>query len=163
MTLRRLVLVVAAAPLLAACSIIIGAGTETCGERHEGRGPAVLVTKDQELCEIVRIRVAQALEDDPAITYAKVDELRETSADWQHKKTVESLVDTIRREAGDMTADAVQRAVDSVLAQSKRPLRVEGDDVEPCLVKGMAKGARLALLRAGPWRTDAPAEAAPEK
>jgi len=159
----RLLCAAAAALALCACSILIGGAKETCGERPAGGGPAVLVTKDQELCEVVRIRVAQALEDDPDISYEKLEELRDKSMSWRGQETVEGLVAAIRRDAGDMTADAVQRAVDSVVAQSKRPLRVEGADVEPCLVKGVVKGARLALFRAGPWPAAAPAGAAAEK
>jgi hypothetical protein len=158
----RLLCVAAAALPLAACNLVLG-GPETCGERPSGSGPAVIATKDQELCDVVRLRVAQALEDDPAISYAKVVELRDKCDDWRRAPTIERLVAAIRRDAGDMTADAVQRAVDSVVAQSKRPLRVEGDDVEPCLVKGAAKGARMALMNSGPWRAEAAPGASAEK
>jgi hypothetical protein len=162
MRLRLLTVVVAALPL-AACSLVIGGATDTCGERPAGGGPPVIVTKDQELCDIVQIRVAQAVEDDPGIGYARLLEIRDKSMDWQGQKTLDGLVAAIRRDAGDKTADAVQRAVDSVMAQSKRPLRVEGDDVQPCLVKGAAKGARLAVMRAGPWPAATPQGAAAEK
>jgi len=159
----RLLAVVAATLPLAACSMVIGGATESCGERPAGSGPPVIVTKDQELCDVVRIRVAQAIEDDPDIGYARFQEIRDKSMDWQGQKTLDALDAAIRRDAGDKTADAVQRAVDSVTAQSKRPLRVEGDEVQPCLVKGAAKGARLAVLRAGPWPAAAPEGGAAEK
>jgi len=156
MNLRSLRLVVAALPL-AACTVMIGGSVETCGEHPADGGPPVIVTKDQEVCEMVRIRVWRALEDDPEISYARVEELREKSIEWERERTVGSLVAAVRRGAGDLTADAMQRAVDAVLAQSKRPIPADCEDVERCLVKGALKGVRIALNNTRPWSPATPA------
>jgi hypothetical protein len=149
---------------LAACSIVIGGRVETCGEHPADGGPAVIVTKDQEICEMVRVRVARAIEEDPEITYARVDELREKSLQWEREKTFDGLVAAVRRDAGDLTADAMRSAVDAVLAQSKRPLPADHGDVERCLVKGAMKGLNIALLNVRPWAPATPtAPAAEEK
>jgi len=153
--------VLALAACLAACTVQIGGHVETCGEIPDGGGAPVIATKDQELCELVRLRVAQALEKDPDLTYGRVQELLDKTSEWEGKRTLESLVAALRKDCGNVTADAVQRAVDDVTSRSTRPTRKDCDDVQRCLVKGAAKGVRMALSAARPWGPETPTAPAP--
>ena len=150
-TAARLALIPALALALGACEILVGAKIDTCGEHPAGGGPAVIVTKDQELCDVVRLRVTREV-DANELTRETIDHLVDRSLSWERRDTLDEFVAAVRKDAGDAIADAVRRAVDAVLAQSQRTTRPDCGDIEPCLVKGAAKGVRIALLYAQPAR-----------
>ncbi len=158
MNFRATCVAAAAAMSMSACTLVVGGRAETCGEHPSGGGPAVISTRDQELCELVRIRVGKELDDDASLNYEKIDGLLEKCGGWERKDTIEDLVAALRRDAGDHVADAVRRAVDAVLAQSKRPMPTACPDEQKCLVKGAVKGVKIALSTARPWSN---AEVAP--
>lgn len=136
---------------LAGCSIVVGGRPDVCGEYPEGGGPAVIVTRDQELCEIVRLRVTNGLASLPELSQSRLDELVERSQSWEQIRTMDRLVETLREEAGEGFATDVQRAVDAVAAQSKRTLAADcAAQEERCMVRGAVRGVRIALMNAVP-------------
>ena len=136
---------------LAGCSIVIGGRPDACGEYGEGGGPAVISTRDQELCEVVRLRIGRGLASLPELSQGRIDELGERSKAWEQIRTIERLVETLREEAGAGFAEDVRRAVDAVEAQSKRELTAEcAAESERCMVRGAVRGLRIALLNAEP-------------
>jgi hypothetical protein len=141
--------------LLPACQMTLGGRVETCGEYPAAGGPAAIVTRDQELCEVVRLRVGRGLEAANALPREKLDSLFEKTASWERKDTLADFLAVVRRDAGDAFADDVKRAVDDVLARPQRPL--PPDCGEKCLVRGAARGARFALEYALPEELKAPA------
>jgi hypothetical protein len=136
---------------LAGCSIVIGGRPDVCGEYPEDGGPAVIVTRDQELCEIVRLRVGSGLASLPQLSQQRLDELVERTRSWESIGTVDRLLETLREEAGEGFAQDVQRSVASVAAQSTRPLSADCESKqERCMVRGAVRGIRIALLNAQP-------------
>ena len=146
--------IVAAWLCLGACSVILGGRPETCGDYPQGGGPAVISTKDQQVCDVVRLRIGRALDLDDQLTRDEIDRLVQQTLVWEKKATVDRLVDAVRKDAGDTVATELRRAIDSVLAQSSLPLPAACTDAERCLVKGAARGARIALLYATPRKAD---------
>ena len=146
--MKRMTMPLLPALLLGAC--VFGGRPEICGEPHAGGGPAVLSTKDQELCEIVRLRVLMERETAPSFTRARLDHLVDRSLAWEMKGTLAALLEAVRADAGDGFAGAMQRAFDAVRTKSSRPLPADCPDAERCLVRGAARGARIALLTAEP-------------
>ena len=133
--------------LLSGCEIFVGGRVDSCGEPPpDGRGPAVIATLDQELCDVVRLRVIRRLDGMEELKRADLDRLVDRTLAWEQKRTLDELVEAIRKDAGDAMAEEVQRAASAVLAQSRRTTRPECGEVQRCLVKGAAKGARIALL-----------------
>ena len=147
--------------IVVGCSLSLGGRTDVCGEYPANGGPAVLATRDQELCEVVRLRVVRQLDLQANLTYDEIDRLLERTAAWEGRPSVDDLVATIRRDAGDAMAGEVRRAVDSVLATSQRPLPADCPDMQRCLVKGAARGVRIALLYAQPHAPAAAPDAKP--
>lgn len=145
---------------LAGCSIVIGGRPDACGEYPQDGGPAVISTRDQELCEVVRLRIGNGLASLPELPQARLDELLERTRSWESIRTMDRLVETLRDEAGLGFAVDVQRAVAAVAAQSSRPLTPECEaEQERCMVRGAVRGIRIALLNAQP--VEKPGEPAP--
>lgn len=140
----RLVLVLLL-PALAGCQILIGPRIERCGETPEGGGPSVIVTIEQELCEVVRLRVIRQLEGMQGLTRETIDRLVDRALTWEKQPTLDRLIAMIRKDAGDEMANEVERAATGVLAHSQRTPGPDCEDVQRCLVKGAAKGSRIAL------------------
>jgi hypothetical protein len=148
---RRVPLALAALCVaLGACTVSFGGRPDACGVYPEGGGPAVIATRDQELCEVVRLRVLQRLDGSVQLPPQALDALGEASLAWERRSTVEDLIAAVRRDAGDRLADDVARAIESVTSRSKRPLPSGCPDEEKCLVRGAARGARLAVQAARP-------------
>ena len=141
---------VAALLCLGGCQMMFGGHMETCGEYPAGGGPAMISTKDQQVCDVVRLRVGRAIDLHGLVSRADVERLLERTLAWEHKATIDDLVDAIRKDAGDAVADEVRRAVDSVLAHSTLPMPADCPDAQRCLVKGAARGMRIALSYAHP-------------
>lgn len=136
-----------AAVLLAAASAF-SAGCESvrpdvCGAFPPGGGPPVVSTRDQEACELARLRVRDAVAAAGFGDARRIEVVHDLSRSWDDARTVDGLVARVRQDAGDAVADAVRRACDDVAAHSKRP-DAPGCG-EACLVRGAAKGARIAL------------------
>ncbi len=120
---------------------------EACGEYPAGGGPAVIRTRDQELCEITRQRVMQHLQRLPGLDYERAETLFERSQRWQFADTIAELLETIEKDAGAEFAAAVARAVESV-RNSTKPLSAACEsEREKCMAQGAAKGAYLALTQ----------------
>jgi hypothetical protein len=147
MTLPRLV---AALLCLGGCQMMFGGHMETCGEYPPGGGPAVIATKDQQVCDVVRLRVGREIDLHGLVSRADVDRLLERTIYWENRATLDDLVDMVRKDAGDAVAAELRRAVDSVLAHSTLPMPADCPDVQRCLVKGAARGLRIALSYAHP-------------
>lgn len=130
---------------LAGCEATIFGRVETCGEYPPGGGPAVISTRDQEICDVVRLRVGREMAKRDVISRAEIDRLLERTAEWAHKKTVDTLIAAIRREGGDAIADEVRRAIDAVFAHSSMPMPKDCPDTEACIVKGAVQGLVIAL------------------
>lgn len=145
---------------LGACSMVFGGRPESCGTYPQGGGPAVIATRDEEVCEIVRLRVIRQLDNLSVLERDTIDELIERVPGWEGKRDVDALVAAIRNDAGDDLADEVRRAIDDVVTKSARPLPADCVDVQRCLVKGAARGVRIALLYATPSKPEAPPPAA---
>jgi hypothetical protein len=145
-------LALAALPLLllGACTIAVGGRPETCGTYPEGGGPAVIRMRDQELCEVVRLRVLRGLSGVAGLTQAGIDALLEKTDSWGRRSTVADLVEAIRRDAGDAFADDVARSYSAVTAQSKLPVAPECEADERCWVRGAVLGIEIALRQAQP-------------
>ncbi len=135
---------------LPACQLALGP-PETCGAYPSGGGPAVIASRDQELCELVRLRVSRSLERTQGLELADVQQMLSRAARWDTERDVEQLVEQIRRDANDEVANDVERAIAWVLEHSAKPLPADCPDVQRCLARGAAKGARLALEWAE-WR-----------
>lgn len=146
--------------VLCACSMVFGGRPESCGTYPKGGGPAVIVTRDEEVCEIVRLRVLRQLDGLSILERDTIDGLLERVPGWEGKRDVDGLVAAIRKDAGDDLADEVRRAIDDVVTKSARPLPADCVDVQRCLVKGAARGVRIALLYATPSKPEAPPPAA---
>ena len=143
MTRLSALLLVAAALVTAACETPI----EACGEYPPGGGPAVIRTRDQELCEITRQRVMRHLQQRQDLDWAKAEELFERSQRWQFEDTLQGLLARIEKDAGPGFAAAVRRAVESVETSTK-PYSADCETQrEKCMTKGAAKGAYLALTQ----------------
>jgi len=147
-------------PLLVAACLCLGACTgaipwsghaDTCGEYPPGGGPAVIVTKDQQVCDVVRLRVGREIELNEMLTRGQIDTLLEKSGEWERRTTLDGLVDAVRKDAGDGVAAELRRAVNSVLAHSTLPMRADCPDVQKCIVLGAVKGLRFALAYAQPF------------
>lgn len=139
---------------LGACTMFLGGHPETCGDYPPGGGPAVISTKDQQVCDVVRLRVGREIDLNGKLSRSDIDRLLDRTLSWEKKATIDALVDAIRKDAGDAVAGEVRRAVDSVLSHSALPLPADCVDSEKCLVKGAARGARIALLYAEPRKAD---------
>lgn len=140
----RMIGMALAALLLSACET----RPVACGEYPEGGGPAVIRTRDQEACELVRQRVLQELAATEDLTFERAATLLEKSDGWQHVDDVGDLLRRVERDAGPGFAAAVRRGIESVLGASGRPLSADcGEDQERCIARGAAKGARLALVQ----------------
>jgi len=135
---------------LGACTYMFGGHMETCGEYPPGGGPAVIVTKDQQVCDVVRLRVGREIDVHGMLSRAEIDRLLERQIYWEHEDTIDQFVDAIRKDAGDVVAAEVRRAVNSVLANSTLPMPADCPDAEKCLVRGAARGLRIALSYAHP-------------
>lgn len=122
---------------------------EACGEYPEGGGPAVIRTKDQELCEITRQRVMRHLQKREDLDFETAERLFERSLNWRFESTIDGLLARIEKDAGPDFAAAVRRAIDSVQASTK-PYSADCETQrEACMAKGAAKGAYLALTQRG--------------
>lgn len=117
----------------------------TCGTLPEHGGPPTLATRDAELCEAVRLRVAEHLGALPDLAPEQAELLRDLTWRWEDARTVDALLHRIREDAGEAFAAAVARAVDEVRAHGTRPMPADCADAERCLVKGAALGARITL------------------
>jgi len=129
--------------LAAACQ----APPEACGEYPEGGGPAVIRTRDQELCEITRQRVMRHLQQRRDLDLDRAERLFERSQNWRFESTIEGLLARIEKDAGPDFAAAVRRAIESVEASTKPYSSDCETQREACMTKGAAKGAYLALTQ----------------
>jgi hypothetical protein len=116
-----------------------------CGEAVPGGGPPRIVSRDGELCESVRLRVADHLGQLPSIAPEQAQLLADLTWRWEDAKTLDGFLTRVREDAGDEFAAAVARAVRDVRDHGQRPVRADCTDEERCLVKGAALGARIAL------------------
>lgn len=116
----------------------------TCGESPDGRGPPVIATQDAELCESVRLRVADALGRMQGLYDQRAQDLRDLTWRWEDAATLDGFLRRVREDGGQEIAAAIARAVEDVRAHSTKPARAGCDD-ERCLVKGAALGARIAF------------------
>jgi hypothetical protein len=122
---------------------------EACGEYPPEGGPALIKTRDQELCEITRQRVMQHLQRRQDLDLDKAETLFEASQRWQFADTIEDLLARIEKDGGPEMAEAVRRAVASVESSTK-PFTTECEKQrEKCMARGAAKGAYLALTQRG--------------
>ena len=142
-SLRTLAALAVAAAALGACA---SQNRTACGNFDPHGGPPRIDSKDAELCESVRIRIADEL----GRLVSNVNEVdlgrwRDMTWSWEDAKTVDGLVRRARSDAGDAVADAIARAVEDVRAHSTRAVRAECKDAEHCLVRGAALGARIAF------------------
>ncbi|MCE9636252.1 MAG: hypothetical protein K8T90_11170 [Planctomycetes bacterium] len=117
----------------------------TCGEPSGRGGPPLIATRDGDLCESARLRVAEALGRRSDLFAERAEQLREFTWSWQDAKSLEGFVRRAREDAGDDVADAIGLAIEQVRAHSTKPLRADCADAERCLVRGAALGARIAF------------------
>ena len=94
-----------ALPLLAAALAACETPPTGCGEVPPGGGPRVITTRDQELCEIVRLRLEFALSEIPDLEEAVVQRWHDASWGWTDARTCEGVVARIREDSGDPLAD----------------------------------------------------------
>jgi hypothetical protein len=141
---------------LGACELNFGGHMETCGEYPPGGGPAVITTKDQQLCDVVRLRIGREMDLHGIVSRSDIERLLERTRFWESRSTLDVLVEAVRNDAGDAVAAELRRAIDSVLAQSTLPMPANCPDVERCLVKGAARGLRIALNYTSPSDTTPP-------
>jgi hypothetical protein len=135
--------------LLAGCSIVIGGRPDVCGVYPEGGGPAEIQTRDQELCEVVRLRITNGLASLPELSEARLEQLLQRTDSWENLPTIERLIQELREDAGEGFAIDVQRAVDAVNEQSKRSITEDcAANEQRCMVKGAVRGLRIALMNA---------------
>ena len=120
-----------------------------CGVYPPGGGPAVIHTRDQQLCELVRQRVLQFMARSDDLTFERAETIAEKAPRWRRADTLDELVVLIRREAGDALADLVVRAVAAVEGPAGKPLPADCPDIQECLVEGAVKGAEIALAQRG--------------
>lgn len=137
--------------LLAGCSIVIGGRPDVCGVYPEGGGPAEIRTRDQELCEVVRLRITNGLASLTVLSEARLEQLVQRTDSWENLPTIERLVEELREEAGEGFAIDVQRAVDAVAEQSTRSITADcAANEQRCMVRGAVHGLRIALMNAEP-------------
>ena len=136
-----------------AVALAAAAGCETppeaCGEYGPDGGPAIIRTRDQELCEITRQRVMQHLQKRTDLDLDSAEKLFERSQSWRFEDTIAGLLERIETDAGPEFAAAVRRAIDSVAASTKPWPPDCAEERERCLARGAAKGAYLALTQRG--------------
>ncbi|MCG3135776.1 MAG: hypothetical protein HMLKMBBP_03532 [Planctomycetes bacterium] len=141
--MRKSAAVASAFVALAALAACESTRPDVCAPLPPGGGPPVLATQDQELCEVARLRVRDAVYAAGIRDDRRVGVIHDLSRSWGDADTVAGLVERIRGDAGDEIAEAVRRACDDVRSRSRRPLPAGCG--ERCLVRGAAKGARIAL------------------
>lgn len=138
---RDAVLLVAFAAALSGCT----APPTACGEPAPFGGPPRISTLEQELCEIVRLRLEHVLTKHPNLDEFTAQRWLDRSWGWGDAKTVDGVVAQVRADCGDAFAEAVRRAADEVRRESKRTIAPSCEDAERCLARGAALGARLAV------------------
>lgn len=116
-----------------------------CGDPSPRGGPPVIASKDAELCESVRLRVAEALAALPDLYPERAEMLRDRTWSWEDASSVDGMLRRVRADAGEELAAAVARAVEDVRTHSTFKVRAECADAERCLVRGAALGARIAF------------------
>lgn len=119
-----------------------------CGEVPPGGGPRAIVTREHELCEIVRLRVEHELTRLADLDEVLVQRWHDASWGWADARTPEGVVTRVRQDCGDGMADAVARAVEDVRAHSTRAVGADCEDAERCLARGAGLGARFAIENA---------------
>lgn len=132
----------AAAAALAACA---AQSRTTCGEPSGRGGPPVIATRDGELCESARLRVAEALGRREDLFAERAEQYRDMTWSWQDARTLDGFLRRVRSDAGDDLADAIALAIDQVREHGTKPDRADCADAERCLVRGAALGARIAF------------------
>jgi len=118
----------------------------SCGEYPAAGGPAVIRTRDQQVCETVRMRVIQHLAALPDLDLQKAEQLYQRVLSWRRFHTLEDLYAGAEKDGGPELAAALRRGVESVRAESAMPLTAECErKLEECLTAGAVKGAELAM------------------
>jgi len=129
-------------PILAACE----SRPLSCGEYPADGGPAAIVTRDQQVCEAVRLRVMQHLSGMKSLDLQSAEKLYESILTWRRASTLEDLYARAEKTGGPEMAAAVRRAVESVREETAKPVSEKcAKKLEACLTKGAAKGAELAM------------------
>lgn len=138
--LRTFTLLCLALGLLAACTTV----PEMCGERPAKGGPPVLRTRQQELCESVRIRVLQYLEHHPVMSDDDYDTLRRRSKAWLGADSTDDLAQRLRDDEGPELAALVADVIRRSSERSRLPLEGEGD-ADMLVARAAGHGAALAV------------------
>jgi hypothetical protein len=140
--------VLAATAAIVVAALPLGACTQprtTCGEPSPAGGPPVITTKDGELCESARLRVAEALARLPTLVPEDAERYRDMTWSWEDARTLDAFMRRVRDDAGEEIAAAMSLAIEQVRAHSTKPTRADCKSEERCLVKGAALGARIAF------------------
>lgn len=116
-----------------------------CGDPAPQGGPPVISSREGELCESVRLRVADALAGLKDLEPEYAEQWRDLTWRWEDVRTVEGLLRRVQDETKPEVADAMRRAVEEVRAHSSKPFRPDCADQERCLVRGAALGARISF------------------
>ncbi len=118
----------------------------TCGEYPAEGGPAIIRTRDQQICESVRLRVIQHLMAMQDLDLRKAEKLYEKVTGWRRADTLDELYTMAEKDGGPEIAAAIRRAVESVRATTTKPVAADcAEELEACLTAGAVKGAELAM------------------
>jgi len=140
----------AAMALLAGCTI----APDSCGEFPPEGGPAVIRTREQEMCEVGRIRMNRYLLTHAPIEDVSAEDLYLAALEWQKASSSADLIAQAREMLGDTYADGLSRALEHVRTKSERPYSTDCEVHDACLAAAAGHGARLALEHRGVYVSD---------
>jgi len=137
------------APTLAMAALLLTSCESrplSCGEYPAEGGPAIIRTRDQQVCEAVRMRVIQHLSALENLDLMMAEKIYEKVIGWRRADTLGELYALAERDAGPEMAAAIRRAVESVRGSTAKPISAECEaKLDACLTAGAVKGAELAM------------------
>jgi hypothetical protein len=106
----------------------------------------VLATRQQELCEAVRICVLRHLQQRAQMTDDEYEQLSRNSGGWPRADSTAELFDRVRRAAGDELAAALADVLRRSAERSRLPLSGAGEE-DALLARAAGHGAHLGVLQ----------------
>ncbi len=127
--------------------------SEFCGVRPPEGGPPVIATREQELCELARIRTNKYLAGLEVFTEDESDLLYSAARGWEKVDSVDELLEAIRDRDHGALADEIADVTEWVRGKSSHSYAATCKIQDRCLARGAAHGVRLALQHSDTYVT----------